>query len=140
MASLAAQAVGVAALRGADSPGAALGSAGGLGGRTCGSAASLTSRWTSSFSGSALTASTSCSQLAPIQEGRGPGPRRFSSRHVPSVAEDIAYFELLTPSMHTRFNGLMKYLKNNSAQEDGLRHPVGAGGGCRSSLVSGGAA
>eukprot|EP00429_Kryptoperidinium_foliaceum_P071446 CAMPEP_0176072800 /NCGR_PEP_ID=MMETSP0120_2-20121206/36372_1 /TAXON_ID=160619 /ORGANISM="Kryptoperidinium foliaceum, Strain CCMP 1326" /LENGTH=609 /DNA_ID=CAMNT_0017406477 /DNA_START=61 /DNA_END=1888 /DNA_ORIENTATION=- len=97
------------------------GQVGGGGLRKSSSAASLTSRGTSSlFSGSAAFTGIASlpQQLDPIHERKGPGPRRFSSRHVPSVAEDIAYFELLTPSMHTRFNGLMKYLKNNSAQED----------------------
>jgi len=46
-------------------------------------------------------------------------PRRFSSRHVPKVAEELAQrSEHLSPSAASQFNGLMKYLKPNSESEE----------------------
>lgn len=44
--------------------------------------------------------------------------RNFSSRHVPSIAEEIAISDVLNPSRAARLNGLMKHLKRNSAWED----------------------
>jgi len=45
-------------------------------------------------------------------------PRSFSSRHVPSIAEEIVISDVLNPSRAMRLNGLMKHLKRNSAWED----------------------
>eukprot|EP00425_Heterocapsa_triquetra_P026893 CAMPEP_0195103592 /NCGR_PEP_ID=MMETSP0448-20130528/72606_1 /TAXON_ID=66468 /ORGANISM="Heterocapsa triquestra, Strain CCMP 448" /LENGTH=539 /DNA_ID=CAMNT_0040139307 /DNA_START=137 /DNA_END=1756 /DNA_ORIENTATION=+ len=46
-------------------------------------------------------------------------PRRFSSRHVPKVAEELAQrTETLTSSAVSQFHGLMKYLKPNSEWEE----------------------
>jgi len=44
--------------------------------------------------------------------------RRFASRHVPDVAEDLAASPTLAPEIVTRFNGLMRHLKNNSDREE----------------------
>lgn len=44
--------------------------------------------------------------------------RRFSSRHVPSVAEELARSQALTPEIITRFNGLMRHLKRNTDWEE----------------------
>lgn len=76
------------------------------------------------LSGSASTS------LRPINERRSLGgqrPRRFSSRHVPAVAEEIVHSEMLTSSMATRFNGLMKHLKHNSALEEDQKTVLTAG-------------
>jgi len=44
--------------------------------------------------------------------------RRFASRHVPDVAEDLVQSQTLTPDMVPRFNGLMRHLKNNSEWDE----------------------
>jgi len=63
------------------------------------------------------------SQSPPAPKSRSHGydggqPRCFSSRHVPSVAEEIVQNDCWTPSVKMRFNGLMKHLKTNSAFQD----------------------
>lgn len=59
------------------------------------------------------------SSAAPASAGRDARrPRRFSSRHVPSVAEDILHSEVLNAPMEKRFAGLMKYLKRNTLWEE----------------------
>jgi len=51
--------------------------------------------------------------------GRNNSPRRFSSRHVPSAAEDLAaQSKALTPIVVSRFDGLMKHLKRNTERQD----------------------
>mmetsp|Transcript_9378 Transcript_9378/g.24253 ORF Transcript_9378/g.24253 Transcript_9378/m.24253 type:complete len:551 (-) Transcript_9378:71-1723(-) len=51
--------------------------------------------------------------------GDGPSPRRFSSRHVPTAAEELASrTEVLSASASNQFTGLMKYLKKNSEWEE----------------------
>eukprot|EP00930_Biecheleria_cincta_P074032 TRINITY_DN6126_c0_g1_i1.p1 TRINITY_DN6126_c0_g1~~TRINITY_DN6126_c0_g1_i1.p1 ORF type:complete len:615 (+),score=90.74 TRINITY_DN6126_c0_g1_i1:67-1911(+) len=51
--------------------------------------------------------------------GRHASPRRFSSRHVPAAAEDLAANpKALTPQVVSRFDGLMKHLKRNTERQD----------------------
>jgi len=90
---------------------------GGGGLRPVGSVASLGSQGTmrSRISGR--------SQSPPTPKSRGHGfdgghPRCFSSRHVPSVAEEIFQADHMNPSVKMRFSGLMKHLKNNTAGQD----------------------
>lgn len=61
----------------------------------------------------------SSSSRAPPSAGREDArPRCFTSRHVPSVAEEIVHSEVLhSGGVEKRFLGLMKYLKNNAAWE-----------------------
>mmetsp|Transcript_46 Transcript_46/g.124 ORF Transcript_46/g.124 Transcript_46/m.124 type:complete len:578 (-) Transcript_46:456-2189(-) len=63
------------------------------------------------------------SQSPTTPKSRGHGydggrPRCFSSRHVPSVAEEIVQADIMNPSVKMRFSGLMKYLKNNTTFQD----------------------
>lgn len=44
--------------------------------------------------------------------------RRFNSRHVPEQAEELVSSPLLSNDMVSRFNGLMRHLKNNSEWEE----------------------
>jgi len=44
--------------------------------------------------------------------------RRFASRHVPDAAEDLVYAQVLTTDMVSRFNGLMRHLKNNTEWDE----------------------
>eukprot|EP00440_Ansanella_granifera_P072693 gb/GFBE01078885.1/.p1 GENE.gb/GFBE01078885.1/~~gb/GFBE01078885.1/.p1 ORF type:complete len:619 (+),score=95.08 gb/GFBE01078885.1/:1-1857(+) len=51
--------------------------------------------------------------------GRNSSPRRFSSRHVPKAAEELAaQSQVLSPQVVTRFDGLMKHLKRNTDKQD----------------------
>mmetsp|Transcript_1761 Transcript_1761/g.4804 ORF Transcript_1761/g.4804 Transcript_1761/m.4804 type:complete len:563 (-) Transcript_1761:649-2337(-) len=63
---------------------------------------------------------SSLSSLSPPQSpGHGVQMwRRFASRHVPDVAEDLVQSNTLTPDMVPRFNTLMRHLKNNSEWDE----------------------
>uniref|UniRef100_A0A7S4VAZ4 EF-hand domain-containing protein n=1 Tax=Alexandrium monilatum TaxID=311494 RepID=A0A7S4VAZ4_9DINO len=45
-------------------------------------------------------------------------PRRFSSRHVPHAAEELAQSPVLPPDILARLNGLTRHLKGNSEWEE----------------------
>lgn len=45
-------------------------------------------------------------------------PRRFSSRHVPSTAEELVQSQVLGTDVVNRFNGLMRHLKNNTEHDE----------------------
>lgn len=84
--------------------------------------------------GSLYTEATGLSRLTMTQSVRGsvsstsPPPstghghisrqRRFASRHVPDAAEDLVYAQVLTTDMVSRFNGLMRHLKNNTEWDE----------------------
>eukprot|EP00930_Biecheleria_cincta_P074033 TRINITY_DN6126_c0_g2_i1.p1 TRINITY_DN6126_c0_g2~~TRINITY_DN6126_c0_g2_i1.p1 ORF type:complete len:604 (+),score=96.00 TRINITY_DN6126_c0_g2_i1:51-1862(+) len=54
-----------------------------------------------------------------VGHGRRSSPRRFSSRHVPAAAEDLAaHSRVITPQIESRFDGLMKHLKRNTEKQD----------------------
>eukprot|EP00928_Gymnodinium_smaydae_P063137 TRINITY_DN46806_c0_g1_i1.p1 TRINITY_DN46806_c0_g1~~TRINITY_DN46806_c0_g1_i1.p1 ORF type:complete len:568 (-),score=111.66 TRINITY_DN46806_c0_g1_i1:135-1721(-) len=59
---------------------------------------------------------------APSSAGGGPSSssllRRFSSRHVPSVAEELVNCQGLNSDIVARFNGLMRHLKPNSERHE----------------------
>mmetsp|Transcript_41314 Transcript_41314/g.86399 ORF Transcript_41314/g.86399 Transcript_41314/m.86399 type:complete len:582 (+) Transcript_41314:2-1747(+) len=67
------------------------------------------------------TATARSGSLSPPPAARGHGeagrPRRFSSRHVPSAAEELAQSQV-TPEIQQRFNGLMRHLKPNTEREE----------------------
>lgn len=53
-------------------------------------------------------------------------PRRFSSRHVPHVAEELAQAPVLPPDIIARLNGLTRRLKPNSDWEERQRQVLDA--------------
>jgi len=64
--------------------------------------------------------------LSPPPPLSGPGhmlvsPRRFSSRHVPHAAEELAQNALLPPDVASRLQGLTRHLKQNSSWDDRQR-------------------
>lgn len=61
--------------------------------------------------------------LSPTPKSRSHGrcysPRRFSSRHVPAAAEELAaHSQVLEATVIKRFDGLMKHLKRNTDKQD----------------------
>lgn len=54
-----------------------------------------------------------------IGHGRRSSSRRFSSRHVPAAAEDLAaHSQVINRQVESRFDGLMKHLKRNTERQD----------------------
>jgi len=66
------------------------------------------------------TRGSCASSSPPPSSGHGTSTRqrRFNSRHVPDSAEELVHSEVLTPEMVSRFNGLMRHLKNNSEWDE----------------------
>lgn len=67
----------------------------------------------------ATTSVYSASQSGVVRgNGLARVPRRYTSRQVPQVAEEIAQSQVLTEDMIMRFNGLMRHLRGNSEWEE----------------------
>lgn len=69
-------------------------------------------------SGYPASACTSQGAVTTAGNGLARVPRRYTSRQVPQVAEDIAQSQVLTEDMVLRFNGLMMHLRGNSEWEE----------------------
>eukprot|EP00438_Fugacium_kawagutii_P032195 Skav209046 [mRNA] locus=scaffold2483:141135:143095:+ [translate_table: standard] len=85
------------------------------------SCASLTS--SGLFTGTLMSRSGRSASFSPPPKSRNHGrcysPRRFSSRHVPAAAEELAaHSQVLEASTIKRFDGLMKHLKRNTDKQD----------------------
>lgn len=72
----------------------------------------------------------STTSASPRPRSRGHGktsrPRRFASRKVPHVAEELAHSETLSPDILRRFEGLMKYMKFNTDEEERQKQVIHA--------------
>jgi len=87
---------------------------------SCASLSGYPGRCSTALSISSLTARSASLSPGPPRSSSGLliSPRRFSSRHVPHAAEELASSPVLPPDILARLTGLTRHLKGNSEWED----------------------